>query len=65
MYIRITQICKQTGIPVFIVGHITKSGDLAGPKLLEHIVDVVIQFEGERNYNYRILRTLKNRFGST
>ncbi len=59
------RFAKQTGIPVFIVGHITKSGDLAGPKLLEHIVDVVIQFEGERNYNYRILRTLKNRFGST
>ncbi|MGE5356267.1 MAG: DNA repair protein RadA [Deltaproteobacteria bacterium] len=59
------RFAKETRIPVFIVGHITKSGDLAGPKLLEHIVDVVIQFEGERNYNYRILRTLKNRYGST
>ena len=59
------RFAKDTRIPVFIVGHITKSGDLAGPKLLEHIVDVVIQFEGERNYNYRILRTLKNRYGST
>jgi DNA repair protein RadA/Sms len=59
------RFAKETKIPVFIVGHITKSGDLAGPKLLEHIVDVVIQFEGERNYNYRILRTLKNRYGST
>jgi DNA repair protein RadA/Sms len=59
------RFAKETKIPIFIVGHITKSGDLAGPKLLEHIVDVVIQFEGERNYNYRILRTLKNRYGST
>ena len=59
------RFAKETRIPVFIVGHITKSGDLAGPKLLEHIVDVVVQFEGDRNYNYRILRTLKNRYGST
>lgn len=59
------RFAKETKIPVFIVGHITKTGDLAGPKLLEHIVDVVIQFEGDRNYNYRILRTLKNRYGST
>ncbi|MEZ4909019.1 MAG: DNA repair protein RadA [Saprospiraceae bacterium] len=59
------RFAKETRIPIFIVGHITKTGDLAGPKLLEHIVDVVIQFEGERNYDYRVLRTLKNRYGST
>ena len=61
----ILRFAKETGIPVFIVGHITKEGVIAGPKLLEHIVDVVIQFEGDRNYNYRILRTQKNRYGST
>lgn len=59
------QFAKQTDTPVFIIGHITKEGSLAGPKLLEHIVDVVLQFEGDRNYIYRILRTIKNRFGST
>jgi DNA repair protein RadA/Sms len=59
------RFAKETNIPVFIIGHITKDGSLAGPKLLEHIVDVVLQFEGDRNYSYRILRTLKNRFGST
>ena len=59
------QFAKQNNIPVFIIGHITKEGSLAGPKLLEHIVDVVLQFEGDRNYLYRILRTVKNRFGST
>ncbi|MCK9481373.1 MAG: DNA repair protein RadA [Bacteroidia bacterium] len=56
---------KQTGIPIFIVGHINKDGMLAGPKVLEHMADVVLQFEGEKNYQYRTLRTLKNRFGST
>ena len=59
------RFAKETGISVFIIGHITKDGTLAGPKLLEHIVDVVLQFEGEQHYTYRILRTLKNRFGST
>ena len=59
------RFAKETGIAVFIIGHITKEGSLAGPKLLEHIVDTVLQFEGDRNYTYRILRTLKNRFGST
>lgn len=59
------RIAKEAGIPIFIIGHITKEGSIAGPKLLEHIVDVVLQFEGDRNYSYRILRTLKNRFGST
>ena len=56
---------KETNTPIFIIGHITKDGAIAGPKLLEHIVDTVLQFEGERQYAYRILRTLKNRFGST
>jgi DNA repair protein RadA/Sms len=56
---------KMTGIPVFLIGHITKDGTLAGPKVLEHIVDVVLYFEGDNNYVYRILRSVKNRFGST
>ena len=59
------RFAKETNIPVFLIGHITKDGSIAGPKLLEHVVDVVLQFEGDRNYTYRILRTLKNRFGST
>ncbi len=59
------RFAKETGIPVFLIGHITKEGSIAGPKLLEHIVDAVLQFEGDRNYTYRIMRTLKNRFGST
>src|SRR5205085_11245231 len=56
---------KETNTPVFLIGHITKEGNIAGPKILEHMVDTVLQFEGDRNYTYRILRTLKNRFGST
>ncbi|MBP9097934.1 MAG: DNA repair protein RadA [Ferruginibacter sp.] len=56
---------KETDTPVFIIGHITKEGNIAGPKILEHMVDTVLQFEGDRHYAYRILRTLKNRFGST
>ncbi len=56
---------KTSGIPIFIIGHINKEGDIAGPKLLEHIVDTVLQFEGDNNNIYRILRTKKNRFGST
>jgi DNA repair protein RadA/Sms len=59
------QYAKKHHVPIFIVGHITKDGVIAGPKLLEHIVDCVLQFEGDRNYNYRIIRTIKNRFGST
>jgi DNA repair protein RadA/Sms len=55
---------KQTDTPVFLIGHITKEGSIAGPKILEHMVDTVLQFEGDRHYSYRILRTLKNRFGS-
>ncbi len=56
---------KETHTPVFLIGHITKDGNIAGPKILEHMVDTVLQFEGDRHYAYRILRTLKNRFGST
>ena len=56
---------KGTGTPIFIIGHITKDGTIAGPKVLEHIVDVVLQFEGDNNYTYRILRGIKNRFGAT
>ena len=59
------RFAKDTNTPVFLIGHITKDGTIAGPKVLEHIVDTVLQFEGDRNYAYRILRTLKNRFGST
>ena len=58
-------IAKSFGIPIFIVGHVNKDGGIAGPKVLEHIVDTVLYFEGERNYSYRILRGVKNRFGST
>lgn len=59
------KFAKLTNIPTIIIGHITKEGTIAGPKILEHIVDTVLQFEGDRHYAYRILRTLKNRFGST
>jgi DNA repair protein RadA/Sms len=59
------RFAKETGTPVFLIGHITKDGSLAGPKLLEHMVDTVLQFEGDRHHIYRILRTTKNRFGST
>ncbi|MDL2327025.1 DNA repair protein RadA, partial [Bacteroidales bacterium OttesenSCG-928-A14] len=58
-------LAKTTAIPVFLIGHITKDGSLAGPKILEHIVDTVLQFEGDRHYGYRIVRAIKNRFGST
>lgn len=56
---------KETDTPVFLIGHITKEGSIAGPKILEHMVDVVLQFEGDRNHIYRLLRSIKNRFGST
>jgi DNA repair protein RadA/Sms len=59
------RFAKETGVPVFLIGHITKDGTLAGPKLLEHMVDTVLQFEGDRHHVYRILRSTKNRFGST
>lgn len=59
------KFAKETNTPVFLVGHITKDGSIAGPKVLEHMVDTVLQFEGDRHLSYRILRTVKNRFGST
>lgn len=59
------RFAKEYNVPVFLIGHITKEGSLAGPKLLEHMVDVVLQFEGDRNHAYRLLRSVKNRFGST
>jgi DNA repair protein RadA/Sms len=59
------RFAKESNTPVFLIGHITKEGSIAGPKILEHMVDTVLQFEGDRHYAYRILRTLKNRFGST
>lgn len=62
---QLIKLAKTMALPVLIVGHINKDGALAGPKVLEHMVDVVLQFEGEKNYQYRTLRTLKNRFGST
>jgi DNA repair protein RadA/Sms len=59
------RFAKQSGTPVLLIGHITKDGTIAGPKILEHIVDTVLQFEGDQHYMYRILRSIKNRFGST
>ncbi len=59
------RFAKESNTPVFLIGHITKEGGIAGPKILEHMVDTVLQFEGDRHYAYRILRTLKNRFGAT
>lgn len=59
------RFAKESGVPVILIGHINKEGTLAGPKVLEHIVDAVLQFEGDRQYMYRLLRAIKNRFGST
>ncbi|MFA5651148.1 MAG: DNA repair protein RadA, partial [Proteiniphilum sp.] len=59
------KFAKQSGTPVLLIGHITKEGSIAGPKILEHIVDAVLQFEGDQHYMYRVLRGIKNRFGST
>ena len=61
----ILKYAKETGTPVLLIGHINKEGNIAGPKVLEHIVDTVLQFEGDRHYMYRIMRSIKNRFGST
>lgn len=61
----ILKYAKETGVPVLLIGHINKEGSIAGPKVLEHIVDTVLQFEGDQHYMYRILRSIKNRFGST
>jgi DNA repair protein RadA/Sms len=63
--VRLMLMAKRTGIPIFLVGHVTKDGTIAGPKLLEHMVDTVLYFEGDRNHVFRILRAVKNRFGST
>ena len=63
--VRLLRYAKETGVPVLLVGHINKDGAIAGPKVLEHIVDAVLQFEGDRQFMYRILRPVKNRFGST
>jgi DNA repair protein RadA/Sms len=63
--VRLMLTAKKTGIPIFLVGHVTKEGAIAGPRLLEHMVDTVLYFEGERNHIFRILRAVKNRFGST
>lgn len=62
---RLLRFAKESGVPVLLIGHITKEGSLAGPKVLEHIVDAVLQFEGDSQYMYRILRASKNRFGNT
>lgn len=62
---RLLRFAKETGVPVILIGHITKEGSIAGPKILEHIVDVVLQFEGDNRGAYRLLRSIKNRFGST
>lgn len=62
---KLLQFAKTTGIAVMLIGHVTKDGNIAGPRLLEHMVDVVLQFEGDRSYSFRVLRALKNRFGST
>lgn len=62
---QLLKYAKETGVPVLLIGHITKEGSLAGPKVLEHIVDAVLQFEGDSQYMFRILRAIKNRFGST
>jgi DNA repair protein RadA/Sms len=59
------RLAKTKGIPIFVVGHVTKEGVIAGPRVIEHMVDTVLQFEGEAHYSYRMLRSLKNRFGST
>lgn len=62
---KLLQFAKSSGIAVLLIGHVTKDGNIAGPRLLEHMVDVVLQFEGDRSYSFRVLRALKNRFGST
>ncbi len=62
---KLLRFAKATGIAVIIIGHVTKDGNIAGPRLLEHMVDVVLQFEGDRSYSFRVLRALKNRFGTT
>jgi len=62
---RLLRVAKQAGVATFLVGHVTKDGSVAGPRVLEHLVDCVLQFEGERERTYRTVRAIKNRFGST
>ena len=62
---RLLRVAKETGVAMFLVGHVTKDGSVAGPRVLEHLVDCVLQFEGDRYHAHRILRAVKNRFGST
>ncbi len=62
---QLLKLAKQTNVPIFLIGHVNKDGAIAGPKVLEHMVDTVLQFEGDRHHTYRMLRTIKNRFGST
>jgi DNA repair protein RadA/Sms len=62
---KLLRLAKESGVPIAIIGHVTKEGNIAGPRLLEHMVDVVLYFEGERSYAFRVLRAIKNRFGST
>jgi DNA repair protein RadA/Sms len=62
---KLLRLAKESNIPIAIIGHVTKEGNIAGPRLLEHMVDVVLYFEGERSYSFRVLRAIKNRFGST
>ena len=58
-------VAKRERVPIFLVGHVTKTGDIAGPRVLEHIVDTVLYMEGERHQNFRLLRGIKNRYGAT
>ena len=58
-------VAKRERIPIFLIGHVTKTGDIAGPRVLEHIVDTVLYMEGERHQNFRLLRGIKNRYGAT
>lgn len=62
---KLLKVAKTTNTPIVLIGHVTKEGELAGPRVLEHLVDTVLQFEGDQNYSYRVLRAIKNRFGST
>src|SRR6185369_2686757 len=63
--LRLLRMAKENGMPIFLVGHVTKEGAIAGPRVLEHIVDVVLYLEGDRFHQYRLLRSVKNRYGST
>jgi DNA repair protein RadA/Sms len=62
---KLLRLAKESGIPIAIIGHVTKEGNIAGPRILEHMVDVVLYFEGDKSHAFRILRAIKNRFGST